>query len=394
MGLLLLLFLSCSGSPAVNNNIHGGYRPAFRIGDQVFIMGGEYAQLAGTVIEVDMDADIYRVRLSDNPNPVYVRSYLLRKYEGGAAAAPSRITSSLPAAPPAAPAVAAPVLQVESAPPPVTPAPPAPVRLEPKRLAVLPVIGIDEYLAETVAWHLANEGVINSNFNVVPITPQIRKNVVSEESYSAIYNAGEDIQADYIMASFARRVGCENVFIMVVLNSKTREQLAGDFRKYLDVQEIPALFPAMTKKIINVMRKKNGGAPKLSIELMATPPGSAFKNDAAVLTQLFAIVMANANIYSIFPRTENIDAVILDYETLRTSARKIFVNKDSVTAAQFVLSSKIDVFNSQNQVLAEIIDIGNNVLRRGAYINFDIIEDVPDLLGRLSSGLLTSVKTE
>lgn len=387
MGLIpvLVMCTMCSGSPAPKSGaMPPAYRPAFLVGDQVSVVGGEYAQSAGTVIEVDMDADVYRVRLSDRSNPVFIRSILLRKYTTPKSEVlPSRGTTSiLPTIPPR-PAL-------PSTPPPSA----APVQEKPRtetgslgRLAVLPIIGLEEYVAETLAWHFANEEMINSNFSVVPITPHIRKNVMSEESYSAIYNAGEDLNADYILTSFARVVGFQKIFITQILNVETREQLAGDFKIYEDVQDIPTFFSMMSKRITGVIRQKPSNLPKLSVELMAVPPNTALKNDAVVLTQLFAITMANTNAYSIFPRNDHIDAAMLDYETRRTTAQKVFIDKDSITAADFVLSSKIDIFDTKNQMLAEIVDISGNVLRKGTHIDFDSIEDIPRLLGRLATNL-------
>jgi hypothetical protein len=380
-GLLLFLpvLFGCSGSPALRGGNLPGNRTAFLVGDYVVVSAGEYAHSAGTVIEVDIEADLYRVRLNDRVNPVYVRSGLLRK-TGGAAQAAQPLPGVIRA-------------QERAYGTPPLPVSPSFQGLPSEngiygRLAVLPVIGLDEYVAETLAWHLANEEAVLSTFNVVPITPQIRKNVMSEESYSAIYNAGEDLKADYILASFARHTGCQKMFITLVLNVHTREQIAGDFKKYNDIEDIPALFTVMTKKITHVVRSKNAHAPRLSIELMAVPPTkAALKNEAAVLTQMLAITMANSNTYSIFPRTDNIDAAMLDYETRRTTARKVFVNKEDVTPVEFVLSSKLDIFDSRNQILAEIVDISGNVLRKGAHINFAVIEDVPDLLGRLAMNI-------
>lgn len=367
----MITVAGCAGSPSTQNGIGSAYRPAFLVGDQVSVIGGDYAQLVGTVEEIDLEADVYRVRFADRPNQVYINSGLLRKYYGGA----------LKPVPAVSDGYSARQTQGSSL-----------VKTNGVygRLAVLPVIGLEEYVAETLAWHLANENNIHSSFNVVPITPQIRKNVMSEETYSAIYNAGEDVNADYILTSFARHVGTQKMFLTMVIDVRTKEQVAGDYKKYDDIEDIPLFFPAMTKKIMTIIAHKNTSAPKLSVELMAAPPNNtAYKNNAAVLTQLLAISMANTNRYAVYPRTDHIDAAMLDYETRRTTARHVFVNTDDITPARFVMSGKLDSFDSRNQVLVEIVDINGNVLHKGAYVNFNIIEDVPDLFGRLSANVGT-----
>jgi hypothetical protein len=360
-----LLLVTCGSSPD-SANYGRASRPVFMVGDRVSVTGGNYAQQSGTVVAVNMDENAYNVRLGNRDEPVPIRSTYLRKI------------NDAPVARQVAPK--APVNNTRN---------PLPVPMDngTARLAVLPIVGLDEYTAETIAWHLANQDAIHTNFNVVPITPVIRKNVLTEQSYDSFFNAGEDVHADYIMASFARNVGSDKIFFTVVLDTHTKQQLAGDYRKYDDVQQLPQFFPQMTRKIMNVISQRQNTVPRLSVELMAVPPRGVNKSDAIVLTQLLAVQIANTNVYSVFPRTENIDAAVLEYETRRTMAKKVFIDKNDVTPSDFVLSSKIAVYDSKNEILAEVVGINNDVLEKGAHISFDIIENTPDLLGKLSAQL-------
>jgi hypothetical protein len=356
---LAVFFHSCAGmNPSSASSIRD-FRNAFLVGDRVTVVGGNYYQAVGTVVGVNMDSDSYRVRLVNKTDPVIIRSTYLKKIND--------ITS-----PPIAPAA-----QIT-----------APVRDGgPPRVAVLPVVGLDEDTAETIAWHLANQDAINKNFYIVPITSVIRKNVLIEQSYDSFFNAGEDVHADYIMASFARTIGYEKIFFTLVLDVHTKQQVAGAYRKYYDLQELTSFFPSMTRQIDSVYNTRKIDAPKLSVELMAFPAKGVNPADAIVLTQLLAIHIANTNIYNVFPRTENIDAAVLEYETRRTTAKKVFIDKTDITASEFVLSSKIAVFEEQNQVLAEIVSVQNDVLKSGAHINFLNIEDTPELLNKITIAL-------
>jgi hypothetical protein len=322
------------------------------------------------------------------------------------AAAPAiPVSTSVPlptAAQPPVPAVpaapAAPGRPPAAIPPPAAPARQSAAALAgtARRIAVLPIVGFDEYTAETIAWHLANQNAIHANFNVVPITPVIRKNVLNEQSYVSFFDAGEGVNADYIMASFSRTIGYDKIFFTVVLDARTRQQLAGDYRKYNDIQELSAFFPQMTKKIMTVVTAiaarptTDVPLPKLSVELMAVPPKGINKSDAAVLTQLFAIQVANTNKYSVFPRIENIDAALIDYEKRRADASKTFVGDVDLTPTDFVLSSKIAIYDSKNEILAEIIGIENDVLKKGAHIEFNTIEETPDILNKLAAQLTSA----
>jgi hypothetical protein len=380
-----VLFTNCASSPAPKtyspnsgNYIHE-YRPAFFVGDNVSVISGDYAQSVGTVLAVDMNENSYRVRLVNRETPVLIKSNFLKKYTG-----PALVQKPVVQQPAVQPI---PVIQKVAATQGAEE-----LKTGGARLAILPIAGLDDYLGETIAWHLANQDVIHTNFNVVPITPNIRKNITAEQSYGAFFDAGEDVHADYIMASFAKTVGYQKVFFTVVLDVKTRQQLAGDYRKYDDAQELSSFFAQMTKKIMNVIKNNNADAPRLSVDLMAVPPNGISKNDAAVLTQLLAIDATNTNKYKVFPRTSSIDDAMLDYETGRTTARRVFVNKDDLIPSDFLLSSKISILDSKNEVLAEIINVCDNVLQKGAHIDFILIEDIPDLLGRLAAQVTGSTK--
>jgi hypothetical protein len=348
------------------------FRNAFVVGDRVSVVGGNYTQSTGTVIGVNMDSDSYRVRLVNKIDPVIIRSSFLKKI------------NDIGEQEPAAPAQNQNVLQ----------APTPPRGSVTARIAVLPIVGLDEDTAETIAWHLANQELIHKTFNVVPITPVIRRNVLTEQSYDSFFIAGEDVHADYILASFARSIGCEKIFFTLILDVHTKQQLAGDYRKYSDFRQLTSFFPSMTRKMVTVFNARKTDAQKLSVELMAFPARGVNPNDAIVLTQLLAIQVANTNVYNVFPRTENIDAAMLEYETRRSSAKRVFLDKSDVTASQLVLSSKIAVFEEQNQVLAEIVTLQNDVLKRGAHINFLNIEDTPELLNKLAYSVTGMIRPQ
>jgi hypothetical protein len=344
-------FHACGSTGASSYSSIRDFRNAFLVGDRVSVVGGNYSQSTGTVIGVDMDSDSYRVRLVNKTDPVIIRSSFLKKTSDLVA---QELAQSAPAPSVTRPPVAEPAKPSESG---------------SARIAVLPIVGLDEDTAETIAWHLANQDSVHKNFHVVPITPVIRKNVLTEQSYDSFFNAGEDVQSDYIMASFARTVGYEKIFFTLILDVHTKQQLAGDFRKYSDFQQLTSFFPSMTRKMVTVFNARKTDAPKLSVELMACSAKGVSPSDTIVLTQLLAIHVANTNIYNVFPRTENIDAAMLEYETRRSTAKKVFIDKTDITASELVLSSKIAVFGGQNQVLAEIVALENDVDRKSTRLN-------------------------
>jgi len=400
--------------------------PKLSPGDRVFVNGGDFQSSKGTVTEIKLDNSAYAVLLDSGRN-VLIRKNLLVKIEE---VPPPPVVKEAPPAPVVKEAEPVPVVKetppapvsepvAEENPPPVmgtppplaekkpvpviekapshtvrevkfgTPVPePQPVNNEPPRLAILPVVGVEGYTAETLAWHIANQSMIYNNFKIVPITPNIRKNVLIEQSYDAFFHAGEDVHAEYILASFIRELGYQKVFFTVVLDVETRQQIAGAYKIYCDIEEIQNFLPQMAKKIMQVVQNSKPSAPKLSVKVMAVPECGINLSDAVVLSQLLAIEMANTNMYRVFPRTDSIDAAVYEYETQRTSSKKVYVTKEELVPADFVLSSKISVFESKNEMLAEILSLKNDVLFSGTHINFDLIDELPGIIPRLAKQLV------
>jgi hypothetical protein len=124
------------------------------------------------------------------------------------------------------------------------------------RLAVLPFISggaVADDLEETFAWRLANIPDIQKHYNIVPITPQIRKNIKQEQTYNSAFDAGEEVHADYVMVSFVKALARQWVLYTVIMDVQTKELIAGDYKKIDFLDDIPLQFPAMTARMMNVV---------------------------------------------------------------------------------------------------------------------------------------------
>ena len=263
------------------------------------------------------------------------------------------------------------------------------------RLAVLPFISggaIADDLEETFAWRLANIPEIQKYYSIVPITPQIRKTIKREQTYSSAFDAGEEVQADYVMVSFVKKIGSQWVLYTVIMDVKTKELITGDNKKIDFLDDIPVQFPAMMAKMMSVVSQKNINVPKLAVDVCKIPPLENIKADVpAVLTQLLANEMANNGRFRIFPRTDNIDAAAIAYEKERTSVKNIVIDKSDLTTADFVLSCKISSLTTPPkppfEMLGEIVDIKDNRLLTGSHVTFDTIEEAPENILKLGKFL-------
>jgi hypothetical protein len=281
------------------------------------------------------------------------------------------------------------------------PPPPPPVTLpEPiPRLAVLPLISgnaLADDVEETFAWRLANVPQLRNYYNIVPITPHIIKNIKQEQTYNSVFDAGEEVHADYVMATFVKSIGYQWIFYIVIMDVQTRELITGDYKKFDFIEDIPQQFPSAVRKMMSVIDQKKQKSPsdqKLAIDILQMPPIENVNPDApAILTQLLANEMANNGKFRVYPRTDNIDAAAIAYEKERTSTKDfILIDKSDLIVADFVLSCKISSLTTPPlppyEILGEIVNINTNNLLIGSHVSFNAIEDTPENIVRLTRAL-------
>ncbi|MDR2602350.1 MAG: hypothetical protein LBC53_07870 [Spirochaetaceae bacterium] len=285
-----------------------------------------------------------------------------------------------------------------------------------KKAAVVPFtgFGINEDEGETFAWHLANLPDITKNYAVAPITPNVRKKMNEELllDYNHVYyntalNISGELETDYVFAGYSCKIGSQALILIVMLDSKTGQLIAGDYQSYLNIQQIPGLFPVMIKRIISVANKniKELEKPKLAVRTISAPQSGVTSSDAEVLSNLLGADIANAGAYAVFPRDSGGGAVKITAPKEENSDENTKApenppsaaatpppspaedDKTALTKADYVLSGKIAMFNTKNQFLAEIVRIEDNVLKSGASIDFGTIEDALSKVRKMASSL-------
>jgi hypothetical protein len=273
--------------------------------------------------------------------------------------------------------------------PPVPPPPPLP------RLAVLPFISrsaISDDLEETFAWRLANVPEIQKYYTIVPITPQIRKNIKQEQTYNSAFDAGKEVHADYIMVSFVKELGRQWILYTVITDVKTKELISGDHRKIDFLEDISYQFPSMVTRMMKAASEKKQNVPKLAVDICKIPPIKNIKADVSiVLAQLLANEMANNGMFRVFPRTDDIDTATIAYEKERNSTTSVVIDKTDLTVTDLVLSSKVSSLTAPPtppfEMVGEIVDIEDNRLLIGRHVGFDAIEDAPEYIVKLAKTL-------
>jgi hypothetical protein len=292
------------------------------------------------------------------------------------------------------------------------------------RLAVLPLISgdliaddISNDIDETFAWQLANAATKYSFYDIIPITPKIQRDIKVEQTYHSAFNAGRELRADFVMASFAGSLGDKWIFYVVIMDVKTKELIAGDYREFKYLSDISNFFTSMTRKIMTVSqhnikerRKRYKYIPSLAVDILQIPTSEYFKQgDAVILTQIIANEMANNGKFRVFPRADVMDAAAVVYGNnsyLPETADVIYGNeKDAVSPSHnydpmpvdYVLSSKLSSLETPPaapfDLLGEILYVKKNRLVTGGHVTFDRIENAPVRIAQLAARLssLTTV---
>jgi TolB-like protein len=80
-----------------------------------------------------------------------------------------------------------------------------------------------------------------------------------------IAGIGKMLNAAFVISGHIRHLGDRNLIITTIVNVETFELLAGDYREYRNIEEIPAMLPDITKIIINASRRNTSGLPTLAV---------------------------------------------------------------------------------------------------------------------------------
>jgi ribosomal protein L24/TolB-like protein len=264
----------------------------------------------------------------------------------------------------------------------------------PPTIAVVPFTGfeVDDDLGETLAWQLANIPDIAKSYTPVPSTFNIRRKTNDElylnynqVNYSPALDIGEKLNTDYIMTGYLCMVGSQNV-VLVVLLDKNGRLVSGDYKSYLNTQQIPTFFPSMIKKMLQAAEKNTAAEkPRLAVRTIAYPRHDDIKpSDAEVLSNLLAADIANFGKFAVFPRdgNETIKSTLENEE--EKSIEKSIEDKTKKTPAEYVLSGKIALFNTKNQFLAEIVRVDNSMLKTAGAVDFGTVEDAMSKMYRLA----------
>jgi len=267
------------------------------------------------------------------------------------------------------------------------------------RLGILPFAGGAGGDGETVATLFSFQPDILGAFTVVPRTSTVNALVAEQEfqmggytDSDTIARLGRMLNADFVVSGFIRRLGDRNLVITTIVNVETFEQLAGDYREYRTVEDVPALLPDISRVIINASRRDTSKLPKLAVVPFNIANTGVNVQDAEVLAQILSIEVGNAGKYVILPRTTAIQAAMkeLEYQMSGATAEEEAKSLGRAINAEYVLSAEVRSLGSSNMFTASILNVEDGSLLAGSYRNYSVLADgirlMPELAGLLVSG--------
>ena len=265
-------------------------------------------------------------------------------------------------------------------------------------LAVLPFTGGQGEEGETLAELFSFNDRLNDVFDIIPRT-RITQAVSQEHDFQrdtgmtdprTIVLLGEQLGARYVVAGNITTVGNNKLLVISIIDISSLQQIAGDYRTYNNVMDIRGRLPVMADNIIQASRANTASLPKLAI-IPVELHGDANQQTADTLTQILAINLIRSGKYSIYPRTENLQQIMEEYQM--QSERTSFSNRTEPGRGEnpdFVLSviarriENINMFNASIQNLTS----GTQVVGRS--VDYRDVNDGIRIMERLSVDLTST----
>jgi|GEM_PF-3379949 len=288
-----------------------------------------------------------------------------------------------------------------------TPRPPAggsttaPVAAGPKpRLAVLPFTdgrpGSDGGDGETIADLFAMQTEVRRVFEPIPRTSSVDA-IRHEQRFQSstgltdsdtIARLGAQANAQYVVAGHISSLGNRNLILIQIIHVESLQQVAGDYRRYGEIEEVISLLPEMARRISIAAELVRSDKQTLAV-LPFSVPAEINRRDAEILAQILAIDITNSGQYVVLPRTSSIQSAI-DEQTIQRSEQTENENISAIGRAinaEYVLSGNVRRISTQNYFYTQILHTETGILIEGAQQPFGQISEGLTLMLSLANEL-------
>ena len=261
------------------------------------------------------------------------------------------------------------------------------------RLGILPFSGGADGDGETIATLFSFQSDIQNAFTVVPRTSVLNA-VTAEQNFQmqgytdsdTIARVGRQLNADFVVSGHIRRLGDRSLVITNIINVETFEQLTGDYREYHAIEDIRAMLPNISKKLITASRRNNSKLPKLAVAPFSSANTGVNAQNAETLAQILTIEIANTGKYSVLPRTTTMQAAMkeLNYQTQGYTAEAGAKALGKAINAEYILFAEARSLGNMNIFTAQILHVENASLSAGDSREYRVVDDGIKLMPELA----------
>jgi len=253
------------------------------------------------------------------------------------------------------------------------------------RLAVLPFTGVSVTEGETIATLLTNRSEIQKNF-----TPILRTSILSAikkqeqdfqrsliTDYTTTIAIGQDLQADFVVAGYIQSFKEYRFVFINIMDINTRQLVAGDYKQYKKLEDIPDLLSDMAKKTVRVPGNKNKNMLELAVLPFSIPVNEATKQEAEALAQIAAIEIVNSGKYVVLPRTQEINDALGEklFEPSALGDRVVLQNLQKALNAKYILAGQSGSIGAKRYFSMQIVNLEDGRQLKGSDAEYQKITD-------------------
>jgi TolB-like protein len=267
------------------------------------------------------------------------------------------------------------------------------------RLGILPFTGGSVRDGDTMANFFANSRDLQQEFEIVLRTSSI-DSIMREQRFQrsgltdsdTIADLGKQMNAEYVVSGHIASLGSANLLLISIVDVRTMQQTAGDYREYGRIEDVPSLLPAMAESIIASTRGQSGpSGAALAVLPLNIQDTTVQQGDAEILARILATDIANGHKYAVFPRTSTIETVMAEREFQNSAMtdRATMIKIGEATNAQYVLAGTITNLGRLNMFDVKILNIESGALVEGggSARNYADLADGIELMSELATDI-------
>lgn len=243
------------------------------------------------------------------------------------------------------------------------------------RIGILPFTGGPSGDGDVIATLIGYQNDIQDAFTLVPLTHAVKAEVGNYNfqlsgiiDSDEIARLGRMLHADFVISGHIRRVGSKNLVIFSIINVHTFEMLAGAYRQYETLDDIPAMLPEIMKNFVSVSRSRYdiSTIPRMTVAPLTVTRNVNSSSDAETLSQVVVIEIANSGKYVLIPRM---------FTNRSMMRERDFESMGRAVKAQYVLNIEASAQASSNMIAASIYDIEGKGSLPGGYQTYYGLQD-------------------